>query len=238
MLLPPPAPPSEKVGDAVLDAPPPPAAAPTDGRVSKNTSHACCLGLCTSCFASCAAPDESIGGRDTKHPVFLLARLYFDSFPGERKYRWQGNCRVAVPSLQSGPKSTDQMHIMSAEPLKCLTSQALLEHAPCCCCCCCQKLTPVCRSGFFMPHDSMTERQQHCKQATRHTHPAAGCQKPTSVCMGATLAPGQAAPARLGLSRRSSGTLAVRRLMTASGAEMRPSRCCRATAGAGGKGGA
>jgi hypothetical protein len=58
------------------------------------------------------------------------------------------------------------------------------------------------------------------------TYPAAGCQKPTSVCMGATRPPGQAAPARLGLSSRSRGTHAVRRLIRASGAEMSPRRCC------------
>jgi hypothetical protein len=49
------------------------------------------------------------------------------------------------------------------------------------------------------------------------------------VCMGATLAPGQEAAARLGLSRRSRGTLAVRRLMRASGALMSPRRCCKGT---------
>jgi hypothetical protein len=76
---------------------------------------------------------------------------------------------------------------------------------------------------------------RHGKPLPTKTHPAAGCQKRTSVCMGATLAPGHAAPARLGLSRRSSGTLAVRRLMTASGADMRPSRCCSVGRGGGGE---
>lgn len=40
-----------------------------------------------------------MGGSETKAPVLLLARLYLSSLPGDRKYRWQGNCRVVGPNL-------------------------------------------------------------------------------------------------------------------------------------------
>lgn len=77
-----------------------------------------------------------------------------------------------------------------------------------------------------LPAHSISTDMLFQNSPTTTAHPAAVCQKLRPVCSAATLPPGHPTSGMLLCISRISGTAAVRLLITASGAEMRPSRCC------------